>query len=132
MTGIAAAASSKLPQIAQRGGAMSAREPRDWPTVFEKNLNAGDLEQVVSLYEPGTVFVSPSGETLVGRDQIRQVLAGLIEKKSRFAIRESRGRAVTVADIAVLYTDFHGTVQESPDKSDGTWKPIVGDPNARS
>jgi ketosteroid isomerase-like protein len=63
---------------------MSVREPHDWPTVFEKNLDAGDLEQIVSLYEPGAVFVSPSGETLVGRDQIRQVLAGLIEKKARF------------------------------------------------
>jgi SnoaL-like domain len=68
----------------------------------------------VSLYEPGVVFVSPSGETLVGRDQIRQVLAGLMEKKARF---ESHiVRAVTVADIAVLYTNFQGTVMEAPDK----------------
>jgi uncharacterized protein (TIGR02246 family) len=112
--------------------------------MFEKSLNAGDLEQIVSLYEPGAVFVSPSGETLVGRDQIRQVLAGLMEKKARF---ESHiVRAVTVADIAVLYTNFQGTVMEAPDKlaevrahaievlrlqSDGTWKLIVGDPNAR-
>jgi uncharacterized protein (TIGR02246 family) len=123
---------------------MSVREPHDWPTMFEKSLNAGDLEQIVSLYEPGAVFVSPSGETLVGRDQIRQVLAGLMEKKARF---ESHiVRAVTVADIAVLYTNFQGTVMEAPDKlaevrahaievlrrqSDGTWKLIVGDPNAR-
>src|SRR6185369_16988011 len=84
MAGIAGAASNKLPRNARQGGAMSVREPHDWPTVFEKNLDAGDLEQIVSLYEPGAVFVSPSGETLVGRDQIRQVLAGLIEKKARF------------------------------------------------
>jgi len=123
---------------------MSVREPHDWPTVFEKNLDAGDLEQIVSLYEPGAVFVSPSGETLVGRDQIRQVLAGLIEKKARFESHVVR--AVTVADIAVLYANFQGTVMEAPDKlaevrshaidvlrrqSDGTGKLIVGDPNAR-
>jgi uncharacterized protein (TIGR02246 family) len=123
---------------------MSVREPHDWPTVFEKNLDAGDLEQIVSLYEPGAVFVSPSGETLVGRDQIRQVLAGLIEKKARFESHVVR--AVTVADIAVLYTNFQGTVMEAPDKlaevrshaidvlrrqSDGKGKLIVGDPKAR-
>jgi len=123
---------------------MSVREPHDWPTVFEKNLNAGDLEQIVSLYEPGAVFVSPSGETLVGRDQIRQVLAGLIEKKARFESHVVR--AVTVADIAVLYANFQGTVMEAPDKlaevrshaidvlrrqSDGKGKLIVGDPKAR-
>lgn len=72
------------------------------------------------------------------------MLASLIEKKTRF---ESRAvRAVTVADVAVRHTELEGTVQDRSDKSasirseaievlgrqdDGSWKQIVGDPNAR-
>jgi ketosteroid isomerase-like protein len=55
-------------------------------------------------------------------------------------------RAVTVGDIAQLYTDFEGTALDSSGQTiearnkaievlrrqpDGTWKLIIGDPNAR-
>jgi hypothetical protein len=38
---------------------------------FEQNLNAGDLDAVMALYEPNARFVARSGETIVGRDRIR-------------------------------------------------------------
>jgi ketosteroid isomerase-like protein len=55
-------------------------------------------------------------------------------------------KAVTVGDIAQLYTDFEGTAVDGSGKSvaicnkaievlrrhpDGSWKLIVGDPNGR-
>jgi ketosteroid isomerase-like protein len=55
-------------------------------------------------------------------------------------------KAVTVDDIALLYTDFQGTTLDESGKTveirhraievlrrqnDGTWKLIVGDPNGR-
>jgi ketosteroid isomerase-like protein len=55
-------------------------------------------------------------------------------------------KAVTVGDIAQLYSDFEGTMNDESGKSvairnkaievlrrqpDGTWKLIVGDPNGR-
>lgn len=49
-------------------------KPEDWPRVFEQHLNAGDLNAVMA-HEPEARFVTKSGETLVGRDQIRKVLA---------------------------------------------------------
>jgi hypothetical protein len=51
--------------------------PEDWPRVFEQHLNASDLDAVMALYEPEARFVTRSGETLVGRDAIREVLAGI-------------------------------------------------------
>jgi pentatricopeptide repeat protein len=30
---------------------MLPREPEDWPSVFTQHLNAGDLDEVMSLYE---------------------------------------------------------------------------------
>lgn len=123
---------------------MLPHHPEDWPLLFERHLGAGDLEAVVSLYEPGAVFVSPAGEIVVGRDAIRQVLAGLIDAQARLHGRVVK--VVTSADIALLYTDWEGTVGDATGKSvesrhkaieivrrqpDGTWKLIVGDPTGR-
>jgi ketosteroid isomerase-like protein len=72
------------------------------------------------------------------------VVGGLIEAKARLYSRVVK--AVTVGDIAQLYTDFEGTMDDESGKSvairnkaievlrrqpDGTWKLIVGDPNGR-
>jgi ketosteroid isomerase-like protein len=68
----------------------------------------------------------------------------MIEAKTQFQSRVVR--AVTVGEIAQLYTDFDGTrIDESGNtvpirnkaievlrrQPDGTWRLIVGDPNGR-
>jgi ketosteroid isomerase-like protein len=88
--------------------------------------------------------VPRSGDTIVGRDGIRQVLAGLIRTKTRLQGRVVK--AVTVGDIAVLYTDLQGTtvgpsgqtleirpkaIEVLRRQSDRRWKLIVGEPNGR-
>ena len=124
---------------------MSPSNPEDWPSVFEQHLNAGDLDKVMSLYEPDARFVAPSGETLIGRDRIGQVIAGLIRSQTKMKSRVLRVNAID--DLALLYTDFDGTTVDDSGKtielrsraieilrrqSDGTWKLIIGDPNARA
>jgi uncharacterized protein (TIGR02246 family) len=119
-------------------------KPEDWPRVFEQHFNSGDLDAVMALYEPEARFVARSGETLVGRDAIRKVLAGMIEAKTQFQSRVVR--AVTVGEIAQLYTDFEGTkigdsgntvpvrnkaIEVLRRQPDGSWKLITGDPNGR-
>ena len=123
---------------------MWPRDPEDWPSVFAQHLNAGDLDKVMSLYEPDARFVAPSGETMIGHDRIRQVIAGLIQSKTKFQGRVIR--ATRIDDLALLYSDFDvtsvdasGKTIEFPSKAievlrrqpDGTWKLIIGDPNAR-
>jgi uncharacterized protein (TIGR02246 family) len=119
-------------------------KPEDWPRHFEKQLNAGDLDGVMALYEPEARFLTQSGETLVGRDAIRKVLGGLIKAKTQFHSRVVR--ANTIGEIAQLYTDFEGIREDDSGKtvpvhlkavevlrrqSDDTWKLIMGDPNGR-
>jgi uncharacterized protein (TIGR02246 family) len=119
-------------------------EPEDWPQVFEQRLNAGDLDAVMTLYERDAHFVTTSGEILVGHDAIRKALGGLIEAKTQFRSRVVR--AVTIGDIAQLYTDFEGTRVDGSGKTvavhnnaievlrrqpAGDWKLIMGDPNGR-
>jgi uncharacterized protein (TIGR02246 family) len=123
---------------------ISPHKPQDWPREFVENFNAGELDAVMSLYEPEARFVTRSSETLVGRDAIRRVLAGLIEAKTQFQSRVVR--ATIVGDIAQLYTDFEATRANDTGKTipvrnraievlrrqpDGSWKLIMGDPNGR-
>jgi uncharacterized membrane protein len=56
-------------------------EPQDWPRLFERHFNAGDLDAVMALYHAEARFVTRAGETMVGRDKIREVLAGMIAAK---------------------------------------------------
>jgi len=119
-------------------------QPEDWPRQFEEHLNAGDIDGVMSLYEPEARFVTRTGETLVGRDAIRKVLSALIEQKTQF--RSLVVRSTIVGDVAQLYTDFEGTMLDNSGKTvpvrnnaievlhrqpDSSWKLIMGDPNGR-
>jgi len=135
-------------QVHPRGSGMTSAalpyKPEDWPRVFEQHLNAGDLDAVLTLYEPEAHFVTGSGETLVGHDAIRKALGALIDAKTHFQSRVARSE--TLGEVAQLYTDFEGTrVDESGNtvsvrnnaievlrrQSDGSWKLIMGDPNVR-
>ena len=128
-----------------RESEISPRSPEDWPRLFEQYLNAGDLNGVVALYEPDACFVAQSGDIVAGREQIRPVLAAMISCETH--LHSQVIRAVTLADVALLYTDFEGTALSALGKrvdiqsraieilrrqADGTWKLIVGDPNGRN
>ena len=123
---------------------MLPRNPEDWPSVFEQNLNAGDLEAIMTLYEQDAHFVARSGEILVGRDRIREVVAGLIQAKTKMQSRVVK--AIILDNVALLYTDFQGTTVDAAGtmievrsnaievlrrQADGTWQLIMGDPNGR-
>ena len=90
-------------------------KPEDWPRQFEEQLNAGDLDGVMALYEPEARFVTLTGETLVGRSAVRKVLGGLVEAKTQFHSRVVR--AAAVGEIARLYTDFEGTREDDSGKT---------------
>lgn len=123
---------------------MLPRKPEDWPRLFVQHLNSGDLEAVAALYAPNARFVARSGQTIVGRDRVRDMLAQMIRSKTKLQSRVIK--TISVDDVAVLYTDFQGTMMDAAAKTidirfnaievlrqqaDGCWKLIVGDPNRR-
>jgi uncharacterized protein (TIGR02246 family) len=123
---------------------MLPHKPEDWPRLFVQHLNSGDLDAVVALYAPNARFLAGSGETIVGRDRIRDMLARMIRSKTKLQSRMIK--AISADDVAVLYTDFQGTTMNASEKTidvrynavevlrrqpNGCWKLIVGDPNGR-
>jgi uncharacterized protein (TIGR02246 family) len=124
--------------------AMLPNKPEDWPRLFVEHLNSGDLEAVAALYAPNAKFVGRSGETIVGRDRIRDMLTRMIRSKTKLQSRVIK--AISVDDVAVLYTDFQGTTMDASEKTmdvrynavedirrqpDGGRKLIVGDRSGR-
>ncbi len=123
---------------------MGPSKPEDWPRVFEAHLNDGDLDGALALYDSNASFVPRSGETIVGRDGIRQVLAEMIRAHARMQCRVTK--VVTSGDVALVYNDWQGSSVASSGaavamsgkaieilrrQADGTWLLIVGDPFGR-
>jgi hypothetical protein len=70
---------------------------------------------LAALYAPNARFLAESGETIVGRDRIRDMLTRMIRSKMKLQSRVIK--AISVDDIAVLYTDFQGTTMDSSEKT---------------
>jgi len=96
---------------------MSTHHPEAWPCQFTQHFNAGALDAVMELYEPDARFVAQTGETLVGRDRIRDVLANLVRENTRLLGRFVK--SVTVERIALLYSNFEGTPVDASGTSVG-------------
>jgi ketosteroid isomerase-like protein len=41
---------------------MAAKTPEDVDRLFEERVNAGDVDGVLALYEPGATLVMPEGD----------------------------------------------------------------------
>ncbi|MGH8138534.1 MAG: YybH family protein [Steroidobacteraceae bacterium] len=123
----------------------SVRKAEDWPRTFAARLNAGKLADMLAMYDPeARLLAPPSGELITGHECIRPVLAGLI--RSQRQLESHVVRSATIGDVAVLYTDFHGStvgasgatreirqhaIEVLRRQPDGTWKLVFGDPSAR-
>ena len=67
----------------------SAAQPEDLGRYFLERANAGDVEGLVALYEPGAVLAFPAGRLTIGHDRIRQVYTELLAISRRSAQRAS-------------------------------------------
>jgi uncharacterized protein (TIGR02246 family) len=124
---------------------MPARKPEECDSLFERHLNAGELDALVDLYEPGATLVASPGEQTVGHAAIREVLAGWIAARAQ--MRLVVGQVLRSGDdIAALYNDWSGHYVDADGarvevagqaieivrrQSDGTWRFAIDDAYAR-
>lgn len=125
---------------------MSARTPEECDALFATNINGGDLEGLVALYEPQASLVQQDGTAARGTAAIREGLAGFVAMKPKITMNVTK--VVRAGDdLAVLYNDWsltakgpEGTPIAMSGKAmeivrrqrDGTWLFAVDDPFARS
>ena len=65
---------------------MAARRPEEVDRLFERALNAGDMEALLALYEPHASLMPSPGNVVVGAPAIREALAAFIAGKPRITV----------------------------------------------
>ena len=127
-----------------RGTVRVAMAPAEVDELFEERVNAGDVEGVVALYEPGATLVVDGAEEAAGQDAIRARVAGWVADE--FAVECDVVGVHESAGVAVLYNDWRSTrrgpcgellasqgralevVRRQPD---GSWLFVIDDPFGR-
>ena len=120
---------------------MAARQPEELDVMFERALNAGDLEGLVALYEPTATFTVQPGNVVNGTEAIREALTGFLAMKPEIHLSPRMlGNTGEVAMISSNWTmkgtapdgspvDLTGDSVEIVRKQpDGTWKFIIDSP----
>lgn len=123
---------------------MPAKTPEEVDALFEKYVNAGDLDSLVDLYEPGAALSVAPGEVATGHNEIRAALKGFIDAKAQVKLNVTQ--TILSGDVAATYNDWSG-VMTGPDgkpiemagkaievcrrQPDGTWRFAIDDAFAR-
>jgi ketosteroid isomerase-like protein len=120
---------------------MAARTPEEIDQLFERELNATNLDGLLALYEPTATFTVEPGKVVAGTAAIREALAGFVSLKP--TIRLSPRVLANAGDIAMVSSKWtlkgtgpDGTAVDLSGESveivrrqgDGTWKFIIDSP----
>jgi ketosteroid isomerase-like protein len=111
-----------------------SREPVRDPQLLAQQLvlreNAGDVDGMAALYEPGAVLDCGDGRLAVGREAIRAFYAGVVAAGTKFELGEQRA-AIISADLALTSTRLTAgrvTAEVARRQPDGTWLWVIDQP----
>ena len=111
-----------------------ARTPEEITRLFVQRLNERDADGMAELYAPDAVMAYPAGQTTVGRDAIRAVLAQFAAHAHLPVPQEESLPALRHGDLALTSTpskDGTGTrVQVTQRQPDGSWLRIIDRPES--
>jgi len=113
-----------------------ARTPREIHVLFEHAFNTGDVEAILTLYEPGAVLVT-GGKAVSGCDSIRDAFTTFLAGGARMKL-DTRAVIESGDGLAVL----HGAWSLGPPlatqglstevvrrQPDGSWMFVIDNPN---
>ena len=111
-----------------------AAQPEDLGRYFLERANAGDVEGLIALYEPGAVLAFAPEKLAAGHEQIREVYAELLAARPSFG---SAGQqpAIRNGDLALTSTRLPGggaTVEVARRQPDGSWRWVIDQPSVLS
>ncbi len=115
---------------------MPAQEPEDLDRLFGEALNRGDLDAIMTLYEPDAAMPEQSGNVAVGTDALRASIGGFVAMKPQIDLKVEK--VVQAGDIALVYSKWSmeagGQKMEGKGREvarrqpDGTWLFLIDDP----
>lgn len=115
-----------------------ADSPEQIHREFESAFNAGDIDRLLSLYEPDAALIPQPGALATGIDEIRPALQGFLDLGGTISLDTKT--VVTVGDLAYL-TNRWSLTGTTPDgdpldmgavtaevarrQDDGTWLYVI-------
>jgi ketosteroid isomerase-like protein len=112
-----------------------AKSPEEICELFKQYMAVGDIESLLSIYDPEAVFLNQGREFKRGQQELREVLAPLAAAGTKFDF--NRKQVIQSGDIALMHTEWTVSSQE-PGRTyaievvrrqpDGTWRWLIGDP----
>ena len=114
---------------------MPARSPEEICSLFRQYMAAGDIESLLSIYDPEVAFLSQSREVRNGKQELRKELAPLAAAKANFNFDITQ--VVQSGDIALMHTKWEVSfpqqmsvyaIEVARRQPDGTWCWLIGDP----
>jgi ketosteroid isomerase-like protein len=113
---------------------MPANSPEEICSLFQRYVSEGDIESLLSIYDPEAVFLNQSGDVKKGKG-LREELSTLAVAKPRFDFNIRQ--VIQSGDIALMHTDwkvsspqqmFVYAIEVAHRQPDGTWRWLIGDP----
>ena len=114
---------------------MSAKSPEEICRLFQQYMAEGDIESLLSIYDPEAVFLNQSGEVKKGEAGLRQELAPFAARKAVFNFDIKQ--VIQSGDIALMHTEWKVSspqqmsvyaIEVARRQPDGTWRWLIGDP----
>ena len=115
--------------------------PEEVLNSVTEGINAGDLDSLMTLYEPLACFASQPGQLAKSPDGMRESLRGFIDMNGKLDLKVKR--VLRASDLALVTTErsFSGTgsngkrvdmTAKSADvlrqQPDGTWRFVIDNP----
>jgi len=114
---------------------MSAKSPEEICDLFKQFMAGGNIDAVLSVYDPEVAFLGQSGVVKKGLGGLRQELAPFAAAKARFDFTIKQ--VIRSGDIALMHTEWRMSspqqmtvhaVEVARRQTDGTWRWLIGDP----
>jgi len=83
---------------------MPARAPDEVHKLFTQYFSAGDIDALMSLYEPAAVLLPQPGQKVGGHAAIRDALMAFLAMKGKFHMAPPR--MIQAPDIAIVFADW--------------------------
>jgi ketosteroid isomerase-like protein len=113
---------------------MPANSPEEICHLFQRYMSEGDVESLLSLYDPEAVFLTQSREVKKG-EGLREELTSSAAAKHQFDFNIRQ--VIHAGDIALMHTDWKVSapkqmsvyaIEVARRQRDGTWRWLIGDP----
>ena len=119
--------------------------PQETPQAVLRSIvdgiNAGDLDSLMTLYEPGAVFATQPGKLTNGLPGLREALSSFVAAKGKLDLKVTRvleggNLALVIGVWSFVGTGPDGQPLKSAAKSadvlrrqeDGTWRFVIDNP----